>query len=199
MTPTRADDPNGDLRVRVQQIIFEAETPAGKAFDLGLLVLIVLSVVAVMLESVASIQARVRSGSQGVRVAGDRSLHRRVRSASLLRRQPAGLRPQLLRHRRSAGDLAHLSQSLPPRRPVPAGDPRPAAAAGLPSAQAGPLRRRGADAARRDASQRPQDHRLSGLRADLGGDRRFGDVSDRGRGERLPQHPASRSTGASSP
>ena len=39
-------------------IIFEAETPAGKAFDIGLLALIVLSIVTVMLESVQSIQAK---------------------------------------------------------------------------------------------------------------------------------------------
>ena len=45
------------LRYKLHQIIFEAETPAGKFFDLGLLVTIVLSVIAVMLESVSSIQA----------------------------------------------------------------------------------------------------------------------------------------------
>lgn len=37
-------------------IIFEADTPAGKAFDVALLVTIVISVVAVMLESVESIR-----------------------------------------------------------------------------------------------------------------------------------------------
>lgn len=39
-------------------IIFEAETPAGKAFDVVLLLAIVMSVLAVVLESVASIDAR---------------------------------------------------------------------------------------------------------------------------------------------
>ena len=39
-------------------IIFEADTPAGKAFDITLLVLIVLSVTAVMLESVTSIRSQ---------------------------------------------------------------------------------------------------------------------------------------------
>ena len=38
-------------------MIFEADTPAGKAFDVALLLAIVLSVVAVMLESVAGIRA----------------------------------------------------------------------------------------------------------------------------------------------
>jgi voltage-gated potassium channel len=45
-------------RRRLERIIFEADTPAGKQFDLVLLVLIVLSVVAVGLESDPSLQAR---------------------------------------------------------------------------------------------------------------------------------------------
>jgi voltage-gated potassium channel len=44
-------------RERLRVIIFEADTPAGKAFDVGLLVSIVASVLAVMLDSVASIRA----------------------------------------------------------------------------------------------------------------------------------------------
>ncbi|MEM9836591.1 MAG: ion transporter [Bacteroidota bacterium] len=39
------------VRDRVHEIIFEADTPAGKVFDIILLVLIVLSVIVVMLES----------------------------------------------------------------------------------------------------------------------------------------------------
>ncbi|MEO0583499.1 MAG: ion transporter [Bacteroidota bacterium] len=46
---------NEQLRLKVHEIIFEADTPAGKGFDVALLVLIVLSVVVVMLESVESI------------------------------------------------------------------------------------------------------------------------------------------------
>jgi voltage-gated potassium channel len=45
-------------RERIHEIIFEADTPAGKAFDVSLMVLIILSVVAVMLESTATIAAR---------------------------------------------------------------------------------------------------------------------------------------------
>lgn len=41
---------------RLHEIIFEADTPAGKAFDVALLVAIVVSVIAVMLESVPSIK-----------------------------------------------------------------------------------------------------------------------------------------------
>ncbi len=44
-------------RERVRVVIFEADTPAGKAFDVGLLIAIVTSVIAVMLESVESIRA----------------------------------------------------------------------------------------------------------------------------------------------
>lgn len=44
-------------RERLYEIIFEAETPAGKHFDVWLLVLICLSVVAVMAESVAGLRA----------------------------------------------------------------------------------------------------------------------------------------------
>jgi voltage-gated potassium channel len=44
-------------RERLHEIIFEADTPVGRAFDLGLLVLIVVSVVAVLLESVAAVRS----------------------------------------------------------------------------------------------------------------------------------------------
>jgi voltage-gated potassium channel len=44
-------------RERVHEVIFEADTPGGKAFDLALLACIVLSVVAVLLESVEEISA----------------------------------------------------------------------------------------------------------------------------------------------
>ena len=43
-------------RAKLHEIIFEADTPGGKAFDVALLVLIVASVVAVMLESVAPVR-----------------------------------------------------------------------------------------------------------------------------------------------
>ena len=46
----------GGRRARLHEIIFEAETPLGKAFDISLLIAIVLSVVAVCLESVASVR-----------------------------------------------------------------------------------------------------------------------------------------------
>jgi voltage-gated potassium channel len=45
------------LRHRLHTVIFEADTPLGKAFDIALLLAILVSVVAVCLESVASIDA----------------------------------------------------------------------------------------------------------------------------------------------
>lgn len=47
-----------DLRRQLHTIIFEADTPAGKAFDLVLLGAILLSVIVVMLESVEALSAR---------------------------------------------------------------------------------------------------------------------------------------------
>jgi voltage-gated potassium channel len=46
------------MKTKLHAIIFEAETPAGKAFDIGLIVTILLSVLVVMLESVAAIRWR---------------------------------------------------------------------------------------------------------------------------------------------
>src|SRR5690606_30986487 len=44
------------LRARLHTIIHEADTPAGKMFDLTLLALILISIAAVMLESVSGIK-----------------------------------------------------------------------------------------------------------------------------------------------
>lgn len=46
-----------DWRWKLHEIIFEADTAGGKAFDVVLLITILLSVLVVMLESVASVQA----------------------------------------------------------------------------------------------------------------------------------------------
>ena len=47
--------PDQDWRVRLHTVIFEADTPAGKRFDVALLWAILLSVGAVLVESVASV------------------------------------------------------------------------------------------------------------------------------------------------
>ena len=46
------------IRLRLYEIVFESETPAGKAFDVGLILLILASVAAVMAESVDAVAAR---------------------------------------------------------------------------------------------------------------------------------------------
>jgi voltage-gated potassium channel len=50
--------PPAGVRAKLHEIIFESDTPPGKAFDIVLLWAILLSVLAVMLESVSSIRAR---------------------------------------------------------------------------------------------------------------------------------------------
>ncbi|MDG2450387.1 MAG: ion transporter [Saprospiraceae bacterium] len=49
--------PKGSLKHKLHEIIFEADTPKGKLFDVVILFLIILSVVVVMLETVPSIEA----------------------------------------------------------------------------------------------------------------------------------------------
>jgi voltage-gated potassium channel len=46
-----------EIKAKIHEIIFEAETKEGKAFDIALLVAIIMSVLVVMLESVKSIRA----------------------------------------------------------------------------------------------------------------------------------------------
>ncbi len=53
-----SDRPLGSWRYRVHEIIFEADTPSGKAFDVILIGAIILSITIVMLESVSHIEAR---------------------------------------------------------------------------------------------------------------------------------------------
>ena len=52
----RAPGPRGTWREKLHEIIFEAETPAGKGFDVVLIVLILLSVLVVMLDSVEAVR-----------------------------------------------------------------------------------------------------------------------------------------------
>jgi voltage-gated potassium channel len=51
-------EPPGDLRTRLHEIIFEAETPAGKLYDLLLILCITVSVIVVMLDSVRGVNER---------------------------------------------------------------------------------------------------------------------------------------------
>ena len=55
---SKEEKPLSPIRARLHEIIFEADTPAGKLFDVILLITILLSVLAAMLESVGEIQSR---------------------------------------------------------------------------------------------------------------------------------------------
>lgn len=58
MSTEKPNSSNDSFRKHLYEIIFEADTPAGKAFDIALLILISASVLVVMLESIASIHLR---------------------------------------------------------------------------------------------------------------------------------------------
>ena len=53
--------PLSGWRKKLHEIVYEADTPAGKLFDVSLLIFIILSVLAVMLESVSFIQNKYSS------------------------------------------------------------------------------------------------------------------------------------------
>ncbi len=55
-TKARSDRPLSGWRLRIHDIIFEADTPAGKAFDVLLLIAIAISTLAVMLETVKEVE-----------------------------------------------------------------------------------------------------------------------------------------------
>jgi voltage-gated potassium channel len=56
--PERKPDEKFQLRNRLHEIIFEADTPAGKLFDVVLILSIAISVTVVMLDSVAALQVQ---------------------------------------------------------------------------------------------------------------------------------------------
>jgi voltage-gated potassium channel len=58
MTQTKAKPAIQGWRFRLHEIIFEADTPTGKMFDIFLLVTIVMSIIVVMLDSVGSVRSR---------------------------------------------------------------------------------------------------------------------------------------------
>ena len=50
-------EPLAPWREKIHEVIFEADTPAGKYFDITLILAITLSVIAVMLDSVEAIRS----------------------------------------------------------------------------------------------------------------------------------------------
>jgi voltage-gated potassium channel len=55
-------DKPGSWRKRLHDVIYENNTPAGKAFDVALLVCIILSIIVVMLDSVPALNRRFKEG-----------------------------------------------------------------------------------------------------------------------------------------
>lgn len=79
-------------RRRLHEVIFEADTPAGKAFDVALLIAILLSVLAVMLESVGEIRDAYGSRLLAIEwlfTCCSRSSTRRPRRTEVARRSPS--------------------------------------------------------------------------------------------------------------
>jgi len=66
MDRPKASESFASRRERLHEIIFEADTPMGKAFDVALLVAIFLSILAVMLESVAAIREQYGAALRAV-------------------------------------------------------------------------------------------------------------------------------------
>ncbi|HKV13352.1 MAG TPA: ion transporter, partial [Thermoanaerobaculia bacterium] len=54
----KSEAPSSNFRHRLHEVIFEADTPAGRRFNLVLLLLILASVAVVLLESVPTVRAR---------------------------------------------------------------------------------------------------------------------------------------------
>ncbi|MCB0644204.1 MAG: ion transporter [Phaeodactylibacter sp.] len=59
-SPKPKNSPWTAIRERMHEVIFEADTPMGKAFDVILLILIVISVLVVMLDTINSIQVEFK-------------------------------------------------------------------------------------------------------------------------------------------
>ena len=74
---------NSGWRQRLHTVIFEADTRAGRAFDVALIVCILASVAVVILESIASISDRCHAGCCGPAAATRPLLKRRLSSGTL--------------------------------------------------------------------------------------------------------------------
>ncbi|MBN2732547.1 MAG: hypothetical protein JXR26_08975 [Balneolaceae bacterium] len=66
MITNQALEPKTDWQKKIYTVIFEADTPSGKLFDVVLIASIVLSVIAVMLDSVAGVRQSYGSLLYGV-------------------------------------------------------------------------------------------------------------------------------------
>ena len=193
--PKELQPASGALRRRLFEVVFHAEDPAARAFDVVLIVAILTSVGVVMLDSVESLRADYRGAvlHRGVVLHGP--VHVRVPAPPVDRPPAAALRAQLLRARGPALDPADVREPDRARSRGPALGPHPALAPDLPGAQAGQLPRRGRPTqpgARGEQAQDPGVH-LRG--AHPGDGHGLDDVPDRGGRERVRLDPPERLLG----
>jgi hypothetical protein len=126
-------------RRRLAQIIFEADTRAGRDFDLGLLIAIVLSVVLVVLESDPRLQVRHQELFEPLELGFALLFSLEYLLRLLCCRAAPALCPQLLRDRGLPLQHPAAGGAGGQPRPLPGRDPHPAAVAGVPDPQAGAL------------------------------------------------------------
>ena len=82
------------LRDRIRIIIFEADTKAGRRFDVTLIGMILLSVLTVMLDSVPQINAKYGQQLYYAEWFFYCAFHRGIRGAPVVYRALVGLRPR---------------------------------------------------------------------------------------------------------
>ena len=99
------------MKTRLHEIIFEAETPAGKAFDIGLILTILLSVLVIMLESVAGIRQQCGPVRRQWNGASPLLLPLST-SCGFIASVTAALCRQFLRPGRFAGDYSYVFKRL---------------------------------------------------------------------------------------
>jgi hypothetical protein len=99
-------------RERIAVVIFGTTTPAGRTFDVWLLILIVASVVAVMLESVEAFSSRFGDHLPNLGLDVHRGVPGGVHLADLGGSRPPPLHLLVLRHRRPAVDSALVHRHL---------------------------------------------------------------------------------------
>ena len=104
-------DSKSRWRFKIHEVIFEADTPAGKWFDVLLILCILVSVVMVMLDSVSAIQKTHGRILIVRRVAFYDFIHYRIRCCDCSALEDHfSLCDQFLRRCRPFSDFTHLSQ-----------------------------------------------------------------------------------------
>ena len=192
--PSRTPKPL-TTREQLHEIIFEADTPGGKTFDVVLLWLILLSVLTVLVESVSSVRAQY-----GLELRAIEWLFTLLFTGEYVLRLYSVRQPG--RYAAIFFGVVDLLAILPTYlslvvagTQVAAGDPGPAVVARLPRAETRQISRGSQLPAGRAARQPRQDHGFLGNDHGDRFDRSRAHVPHRRRGNRLYQHPDRRPIG----